>query len=277
MQFITVINRISKSLFQAGLLLVLFLTQNAFGQEQPKRAPVFGKLILAQRIISAPEFKLSKEDIDIKTYASHSFGLGFGVDYVLNPPGPNQNPVWQLNSAFYVFSAPLKYDATLPAERHGFDRDISFSFLRRTSGIEATIGLSRSHTISEFWRLKLGIGLNLQDIFIRDNLLRATAIVVIDSNVTSTTIFSGNNGFRFNPRSEQDLHFNTVVTLGLSRSLTYSRQLNLDLRFCRSKQRIIEPLAFNFGEPGEIHYNKSFLALDISYVFSLNRSISFKL
>lgn len=262
-------------LISLALLSLPTIAQEAY---VPDRLPVLGKIILAQRINYAPETTLSKLDIDIKTYSTHSIGTGFGFDFFLTQPKPKK-PIWALSSSLILSSAGVKYDATLPHERHGFDQDVSWSFYRVTTAVEGALGLKRIHPFRPKWCLSVGLGLNVQDAHIRERMLEQSVVTTMDGQTTHLTVVGRNNGFFgfgfSNNRTEQDIQFNPVFSVGLIHKADH-KYLCIDLRVCQSKQYVVEQFLLQFGEPGLLKYKKSFVGLDISWAFSLNNNISSK-
>ncbi|MBO6516503.1 MAG: hypothetical protein JJ975_08115 [Bacteroidia bacterium] len=260
-----------------GILVLIFVQLTCDAQEIPDRNPVFARVTVGQKIYFAPEHTLSPKDITMDFKPSHSINVGGGVDFVLNQPKPDAG-LWQLHASFNVGSAAIKYTGLLEREVHGFDRDVSWEKKTWTSSIEGVFGVSRTHSLSNDWRLVFGFGLSLQDIIIRDHHLAHTALVTSRGETRHTDIFTQeNNGFFPGERRDQNLRLNPVYTLGFSRNLQKQRRLNFEFRLCKSNQPIVAPLNFSLGETGELRYRKSFIGLDISYIFGLNRALSFNI
>lgn len=264
------------TVFITTFLVILLGSNHANGQNDiGLRHPVFARLALSQRILAPLELNANKQEISFESSYSHSIGIGTGIDFQLSEPS-TKKASWQLNTCIYFFSAPIRYNATQPAEIFGLDRDIEWSFERYISGLEGAIGFSRIHHLKKNWFMKLGAGVNLQDIFLFPNVLQANTIVYSDGEATNTTVVDNSSiGFGSTARTEQDIRFNGVFTIGFMAKLEQGNFFAFDFRACSPKQQVVEQFNLTFGSPGELVYRKGFVGLDISYIFPMNHKLAF--
>ena len=176
-----------------------------------------------------------------------------------------------------MFSVPLRYSARMPKDIHGFDHDVSWDFERYAAGFEAGVGLVRQTELNKKWDIRFGLGANIQDMYINANKLGHSAVVTQDG-ITQPRQVVGTafDPFSFGPapRQKQDLQFNAVYSIGFSTKIDAHRMFLIDLRVCHSGQQIIEPYNFMFGDVAEFKYQKSFVGIDLTYRFSINRFLS---
>lgn len=241
------------------------------------RYPVQARVSLNQRLFEPPETSLSLQELRFTGRRSHSMGMGVGVDFGLNQLESGKSN-WILTTSMNVFTVPLRYDATMPKETHGFDHDVTWSFERYSSGFEAVLGIARETALNPKWNLRLGLGANIQDMYFSSSKLEHSAIISRNGSLTSERIFGTNFdpffGFGSNPRQKQDLQFNAVYSVGFVGSLENDRQFIAEIKVCHSNQNIVQPLNFLFGDDGNFIYKKSYVGVDLAYRFSLNRSLS---
>lgn len=243
------------------------------------RFPIHAKLSLNQRVFEPPTTTISLQELKFNGLRSHSLGLGLGLEFGLNEL--DKTPTnWMITTSMNLFSVPLRYQATLPKDIHGFDRDVSWEFNRYSSGFEAVVGIIRESKLNDVWDIRLGIGANIQDMYFNSNKLEHSVTVIRDGQINSEQVF----GIEFDPffgfgnpgstREKQDLRFNTVYSVGVCADLNNNSQFVAELKVCHSGQNVIQPLNFLFGDTGEFVYKKSYVGIDLAYRFSMNSRLS---
>ncbi|MFT5723299.1 MAG: hypothetical protein ACI9JN_000408 [Bacteroidia bacterium] len=242
------------------------------------RLPIHAQVSICQKMMEKPENTVSIQELKFNGKRSHSIGLGVSVDFGLNQLGKSET-LWMIHSSAYLFTVPIRYSARMPKDIHGFDADVNWTFERYVPGFEASLELLRQTKTSEKWSLRLGIGANIQDMYINPTVLQQSAIVIKDGirqNQQVVDALFNPFGFGAVPRQKQDLRFNPVYTVGLCMDIDQNRQFVIDLRICHSGQSIVEPFNFLFGDTGDLIYKKSYVGIDLAYRFSLNDQLSNK-
>ncbi|MFT5512616.1 MAG: hypothetical protein ACI8SE_001014 [Bacteroidia bacterium] len=254
-------------------LLVFLLNQSVEGQS---RFPVHGRLSISQKMFEKPECTVNIQELTFTGSRSHSVGLGFGIDFGLNPLN-RENTLWILQSSGYLFSVPIKYTARMPKDIHGFDRDVAWDFTRYAAGFEASLGIIRQTKLNETWDLRIGLGGNIQDMYINSSILQHSALISKDGQTQPTQVVGSifdPLSFGTTPRQKQALQINAVYSIGFSKQISPERMFVIDLRICHSGQQIIEPFNFMFGDTSDFKYKKSYIGLDFTYRFSMNHTLS---
>mgnify|MGYP001589430038 FL=1 len=247
-----------------------------YKSEAQNRLPVHARIAITQKMLEKPECSVNIQELKFTGARSHSIGLGFGLDFGLNRLDSTQVQ-WILQASGNLFSVPLNYNARMPKDIHGFDYDVSWDFERYAAGFETSVGLIRQTQLNDKWDIRLGLGANIQDMYINSSKLQHSAVITQNGiaqavQVVGTTF----DPFTFGspPRQKQDLQFNAVYSVGFSTTIDAHTTFLIDLRVCHSGQQILEPFNFMFGDVAEFKYQKSFVGIDLAYRFSINRFLS---
>ena len=177
------------------LLMIGFASNKVSAQEELKRQPVWGKLGLSQKSFRPAEITIPKNELGFIGKSSHGLGLAVGANFGLNYTD-FKHPYWQLNSTFYIGTAPLIYSAVLPAEQHGLDEDAPWVFHRFSATVEGYLGLSRMHPLNDKWLLKFGFGINVSDVYIRQKMLNQS-ILIKQNGASNNILVIGQENFFF--------------------------------------------------------------------------------
>jgi hypothetical protein len=235
----------------------------------PDRAPLFMKWSIVQKSFTKAQMEFDLDGADFNVKRSHSIGAGVGLEFAFNNP-PDYNGMWTLSTNFLITSYSLNFSGIFNAEDFGLDEDAHTTGKFYAPALEGSFMLRNYRQLENGLILVLGAGINVQNIELRNSSIRAFSRVAQNGAVTTTEVLNNDRHFFNFERTRHNLNF--TWSAGISKRLGNGQLIQFDLRFCTlNKDGIDENLDSSLGGSAKLTALKSFTALEISYLYSVNQ------
>ena len=243
----------------------------------PNRAPLFISYGLIQRSFRPAEIQLTDPGQQFRQVRSHSIGGMFNLEFVLND-APNFDRLTTLEADFGLSSYSFRADVHVNKEDFGLDEDINQQIYALTSSTEAAIKVNRYKKIGKKSYLRVGIGFNVQSIPFQNQSISSRALILQDGERRSVQLLSRGDPQRgvFGPfRRDVPHRLGFVASTGISWQNDRYNLMRIDLRFSSTNSGdIVDEFNSDFGLSSRVLINKSYLGLNLSYMFCANHRVA---
>lgn len=241
------------------------------GTFMKNRAPLFAKFGIIQKVYKPAEFIFDKDEAQFERVRSHSMGIGGSLEFALNNT-PDFDGMWTVSTSFYLTSYSLNFRGVFPGERFGFESDAITTGKVLLSAIEGAIKVNRYKQIKPNLFLFGGVGINVQNVPLRNSLIQGFSRISQDGVMVSQQMFQNEGSNFFISRNPVAQSINTIWSIGLAQKFQSHNMFMMEMRFCRSKTiDLKEKLNSQFGIEGELWVHKGFVGIDLSYMFTINQ------